>query len=205
MVMIPVTCPSCGAKYRLDDAKLGGTRAKVKCPKCQVSFEVGPTEPVAATVPFPSETEATTPAPTARERPRKDATARAQRIRSDQDVGGETITTSGLSAAGGFELPSDKKYSIAVLDGKASGEIFAITKTRTTLGRAGTDIVLDDPECSRQHAVLEILGARATITDHDSTNGTFVDGKRVDKADLENQSEFRIGDHVLMLIITERE
>lgn len=197
MAMIPVTCPNCSAKYRLDEAKLGGGKAKVKCPKCSVSFDVG------GALGSASDTEPVGPAPKP-ERPR-DATARAQRMRSDSDIGGDTITTSGLAAAGAFELPTDKKYSVAVLDGKASGEIFEIVKTRTTLGRAGTDIVLDDPECSRQHALIEILGARVTISDLQSTNGTFVDGKRVDKGDLENQTEFRIGDHVLMLIITERE
>jgi S-DNA-T family DNA segregation ATPase FtsK/SpoIIIE len=104
-----------------------------------------------------------------------------------------------------YELPSDKKYSLAILQGKASGQIFPITKCRITIGRADSDILLDDPECSRQHAVLEIRGARITLTDMESTNGTFVDGKRIDQTDMDRNSEFRIGEHVMMLIITDRE
>jgi S-DNA-T family DNA segregation ATPase FtsK/SpoIIIE len=65
--------------------------------------------------------------------------------------------------------------------------------------------VLDDPECSRQHASLEILGSRVVVNDLNSTNGTFVGGERVQNAELENHSEFRIGEHVMMLIVTDRE
>jgi S-DNA-T family DNA segregation ATPase FtsK/SpoIIIE len=73
------------------------------------------------------------------------------------------------------------------------------------LGRADSDIVLDDPESSRQHATLEILGSRVVVTDLNSTNGTFVQGERIQNAELENHNEFRIGEHVLMLIVTDRE
>jgi len=38
-----------------------------------------------------------------------------------------------------------------------------------------------------------------------STNGTFVNGEQIDSAELQNHSEFRIGEHVLMLIVTDRE
>ncbi len=104
-----------------------------------------------------------------------------------------------------LELPADQKYSLAVLKGKASGEIFPISKLLMTLGRAECDIVLDDPKCSREHAVIEVLGSRVVIRDLGSTNGTFVDGKRIDEDELENHTEFRVGEHVLMLIITSLE
>ena len=104
-----------------------------------------------------------------------------------------------------MDLPPDKKYSLAVLQGKASGQIFAITKVRTVIGRADCDVILDDPESSRQHAALEVLGSRVVVSDMKSTNGTFVNGEQIDSAELQNHSEFRIGEHVLMLIVTDRE
>ena len=61
------------------------------------------------------------------------------------------------------------------------------------------------PESSRQHAALEVLGSRVVVSDMKSTNGTFVNGEQIDSAELQNHSEFRIGEHVLMLIVTDRE
>jgi hypothetical protein len=134
-----------------------------------------------------------------------DTTARVKKLRSDEALGDSTTSMSQRMASSALELPSDKKFSLAVLKGKSTGQIFAINRSQTTIGRSGTDIILDDPECSRRHAILEIRGSRATISDLGSTNGTFVDGQRTDKADLDNRSEFRVGDHVMMLIVTDRE
>ena len=124
-------------------------------------------------------------------------------MRSDESVGEQTL--SGHRVAEVLDLPQDKKYSLAVLQGKASGQIFQIQRVKTVLGRADCDIILDDPEASRQHATLEVLGSRVVVTDLGSTNGTFVQGERVENAELENHNEFRIGEHVLMLIVTDRE
>jgi hypothetical protein len=135
----------------------------------------------------------------------EDATAKVKKLRSDESLDGESTAVMEKMPADIYELPSDKKYSLAILQGKASGQIFPITKCRITIGRADSDILLDDPECSREHAVLEIRGARITLTDLESTNGTFVDGKRIDQTAMDRNSEFRIGEHVMMLIITDRE
>jgi pSer/pThr/pTyr-binding forkhead associated (FHA) protein len=106
---------------------------------------------------------------------------------------------------GVLELPKDKRFSLAVIQGAATGQIFQIAKTRTTIGRAGQDINLDDPEASRQHAVLEILNDTAILRDLESTNGTFIELERIEQQVLSNQHEFRIGSHVLMFIVTEVE
>ena len=63
------------------------------------------------------------------------------------------------------------------------------------------DIVLDYPIISAHHARV-LLGPQPQIEDLGSTNGTFVDDKRVKEHVLHNQSEFRIGSHVLMFIAT---
>jgi hypothetical protein len=168
-----------------------------KCKKCGGSIEIGAAEAELSTSPSLGG-EATSPP-----RREQNTTARVRRLRSDESLGEETIT--GHRVAEVLDLPPDKKYSLAVLQGKASGQIFHIQKVKTVLGRADSDIVLDDPECSRQHATLEILGSRVVVTDLNSTNGTFVQGERIQNAELENHNEFRIGEHVLMLIVTDRE
>ena len=72
-------------------------------------------------------------------------------------------------------------------------------------GARGADINIDDPEASRQHARVEIIGETAILRDLGSTNGTFVDIDRIEQHVLDNQMEFRIGSHVLMFIVTEVE
>jgi len=49
------------------------------------------------------------------------------------------------------------------------------------IGRQDADLVLEDPEVSRRHAVLRRSGQSVVIEDLDSTNGTFVKGERIRK------------------------
>ena len=121
------------------------------------------------------------------------------------EAGSGTMAGRDLHQAGVLELPRDRRFSLAVIQGAATGQIHQITKTRTLIGRAGADIELDDPECSRQHAVVEIVGEHAIVRDMGSTNGTFLDSERVESAELSNHMEFRVGSHVLMFIVTEVE
>lgn len=49
------------------------------------------------------------------------------------------------------------------------------------LGRsADCDVVLRDPSISRRHASLLLRGGRLTLADLGSSNGTFIDGERVE-------------------------
>ena len=47
------------------------------------------------------------------------------------------------------------------------------------IGRQDADLVLEDPEVSRRHAVLRRSGESVVVEDLDSTNGTFVNGERI--------------------------
>jgi hypothetical protein len=50
------------------------------------------------------------------------------------------------------------------------------------IGRQDGDLVLEDPEVSRRHAVLRREGESIVVEDLDSTNGTFVNGERIRSA-----------------------
>ena len=65
-----------------------------------------------------------------------------------------------------------------------------------TVGREGCDILLADPEVSRRHAVLhDTPGRGPTIEDLGSTNGTYVNGRRVTSArKLSSGDVVRIGE-----------
>jgi predicted Zn finger-like uncharacterized protein len=194
-----IVCTSCQARYKFDESKLGDRpKAKTRCAKCGASIEIE--NPALAAMTLPPG--AFSPAMAAPEpEPEPDPAPEPPR----RPLGEGTMTGRDLHRQGMLELPKDKRFSLAVIQGGATGQIFQIGKTRTTIGRTGADINIDDPEASRQHAVVEILGETAILRDLGSTNGTFIDIERIDQQILANQMEFRIGSHVLMFIVTDVE
>ena len=69
---------------------------------------------------------------------------------------------------------------LLVQQGPRAGQAFDLNRPVVTIGReAGNDIVLDDPQVSRQHARLTLQGASYMIEDLGSTNGSFINGRRV--------------------------
>jgi len=70
-----------------------------------------------------------------------------------------------------------------------------------TLGRdPGCDVVLNDGKCSRRHAMVEDLPEGLVVRDAGSANGTYVNGKRVDRARLEPGDVIRLGDAQLKVL-----
>jgi pSer/pThr/pTyr-binding forkhead associated (FHA) protein len=72
-----------------------------------------------------------------------------------------------------------------------------------TLGRlrGGADIEIDDPQVSRLHCAIEVKGDHVFLRDLRSTNGTYVAGRRVLAAKLDDSAEFRIGSSALRVDI----
>jgi pSer/pThr/pTyr-binding forkhead associated (FHA) protein len=63
-----------------------------------------------------------------------------------------------------------------------------------TIGRAPrADFILEAALVSRLHCRLEALSETLLVVDLDSTNGTFVNDKRVDQARLTSGDRLRIG------------
>lgn len=77
---------------------------------------------------------------------------------------------------------------------------FDLDKERTTVGRKpSNDIQLDDPTVSGVHAVFLNL-QNIYIEDLNSTNGTLLNGKKVNKRQLEHGDVVRIGHHEMKFI-----
>jgi serine/threonine protein kinase len=122
---------------------------------------------------------------------------------------GRGTVRGGTGRGGGLSLPPDNRVSLAVLSGARQGAVFALSRPTFLIGRsggrAGADLELEDPEVSRTHAVVECRGRRVVVRDLGSTNGTFVDGQRVEERELEDKSEFRVGGTSLVLVIADAE
>ncbi|HUY40115.1 MAG TPA: FHA domain-containing protein [Candidatus Dormibacteraeota bacterium] len=72
------------------------------------------------------------------------------------------------------------------------GEHFQDVLTPATIGRgADADVVVDDPDASRHHARLEAENGIVYVTDLESANGTFLNGRRLRQA-----IEVRPGDRI---------
>jgi predicted Zn finger-like uncharacterized protein len=201
-----IVCPGCKARYKFDENKLGSKpRVRTRCHKCGGPIEIDNPAYASMTLP-PGSLAPAGPGPDAEPRPEPGPLEKTSENRLAAPAAADgTITGKDLHKMGVLELPKDKRFSLAVIQGAATGHIFQIAKTRTTIGRSGADVNLDDPEASRLHAAVEVLGEQAILRDLGSTNGTFVDLERVDQKMLSNHMEFRIGSHVLMFIVTDVE
>jgi len=78
-----------------------------------------------------------------------------------------------------------KAMVLVIVDGDSAGRTFPVTGA-VSIGRdASAGIVLDDDQVSRRHAVVTAAaagGAPASVDDLESTNGTWVNGRRIDGA-----------------------
>jgi FHA domain/zinc-ribbon domain len=78
--------------------------------------------------------------------------------------------------------------------GGRAGEMFRPERDTTTIGRSpDCGIFLDDVTVSRKHAVLVQRDSGFFIEDQGSLNGTFVNRKRVESAQLDDGDEVQIG------------
>lgn len=83
---------------------------------------------------------------------------------------------------------------IATVEGVEVKHVY-LTKNRTTLGRRDTnDIILDNLVVSGTHCAFELKGlADVFIEDLGSTNGTFVNNKRITRQQLHDCDSIAIG------------
>jgi hypothetical protein len=85
--------------------------------------------------------------------------------------------------------------------GGRTGEIFEPQGERTTIGRSPDNgIFLDDVTVSRRHAVLVARDDGFVIEDLGSLNGTYVNRRRVESAQLEDGDELQIGKYRLSFL-----
>jgi pSer/pThr/pTyr-binding forkhead associated (FHA) protein len=70
-----------------------------------------------------------------------------------------------------------------------------LAEGRTTIGRTDRNtLVFDSPLVSRTHAAIDVVGASVTVSDLRSSNGTLVNGRRINIHPLKNREVLEIGD-----------
>jgi hypothetical protein len=96
------------------------------------------------------------------------------------EITGRMVEGDGGSGAGSIVLPS--------------GDRFTLTESIITIGRhPDCNLVLADPNVSRNHAEIRPQGDKYVVVDLGSTNGSRVNGVRVDTQVLEDGDELSFG------------
>jgi hypothetical protein len=86
--------------------------------------------------------------------------------------------------------------------GGRSGETYTPQGDTTMIGRSPDNpVFLDDVTVSRKHALLVQRDGRWFIEDQGSLNGTFVNRKRVESAELSDGDELQIGKYRFTFLI----
>lgn len=110
----------------------------------------------------------------------------------------------------GASAPAEQPAELAILypNGKSKKDTpFFLPPTRITIGRAEDNaIAIEDDEISRYHvAIFRDNEGKTVVEDLNSTNGTFINGKRVDKiVPIGRGDELWIGKTVLQIESTAR-
>lgn len=82
---------------------------------------------------------------------------------------------------------------VVTIDGVETQHVH-LQKERTTVGRRHhNDIALADLSVSGMHCVFEMAGADVWVKDLGSTNGTFVNGRRVERQRLADGDRLSVG------------
>ena len=102
-----------------------------------------------------------------------------------------------------FPSASVKHAYLLVLAGPQFGEMFPLATGRALLlgRRDDADVQIRDDGVSRRHATIRVDGGTAAVVDLGSANGTYVNGRRVPEAQVEDGARIQIGGHTTLKFI----
>ena len=107
-----------------------------------------------------------------------------------------------LTADEAAHVPGVAGHALVVERGPRAGMAWLVREGTTTVGRhPDSDIFLDDITVSRHHCRFFTEGPTLEVEDSGSTNGTYVNGERVDRGVLNPGDEVMIGKFHLIVAL----
>jgi pSer/pThr/pTyr-binding forkhead associated (FHA) protein len=83
----------------------------------------------------------------------------------------------------GEEEASAEVHCLEMENAVGEEELFVIASTGVKIGRTPpADIVIPDKSMSREHCIIGLANDELLVTDLNSTNGTYIDGERIERA-----------------------
>lgn len=124
------------------------------------------------------------------------------KMKGGKPVDQQEITTLGDEAKA-REIPDGMMVMLRVIEGQEVGRGYPIHKTPVSLGRDSLcDVSILDQRMSRQHAMLLFFQPDFYLKDLGSTNGSFVNDKRIKQALIKNGDHLKLGSTVLEFIVS---
>ena len=104
-------------------------------------------------------------------------------------------------------MSDDQQHMLVVVEGPNQGHTYPLQGMICTLGRASDNtLVIDSPRVSRHHAQIRLLPSGAVIEDMGSTNGTWVNQRRVrGKRELSSGDMISLADFISFRYLVESE
>jgi serine phosphatase RsbU (regulator of sigma subunit) len=98
-----------------------------------------------------------------------------------------------------IKIQEEFGHYLVVIGGMGLGRRLRLEAAPVTIGRdAQSTLVLASPDVSRRHCRVELMGGEVYVTDLNSTNGAYIDGRRIDgSAPWPDGSILEIGQQVL--------
>ncbi|MGO8992014.1 MAG: GGDEF domain-containing protein [Polyangiaceae bacterium] len=89
---------------------------------------------------------------------------------------------------------------LTVLTGLNAGQVFTLDSDETSIGRGReAGVRIDDVGMSRAHSrIVRTLDGKFVVEDLGSTNGTFVAGSKVERAELHTGDRLQVGPNVVL-------
>ncbi|HEX5616030.1 MAG TPA: adenylate/guanylate cyclase domain-containing protein [Acidimicrobiia bacterium] len=93
-------------------------------------------------------------------------------------------------------------YPIVVIKQPSRKPLYLQVRASCEIGRECDGVLLADPQVSRRHASIDLVGDMVVVEDLGSTNGTLLDGQRCTSAvALRPGSVVRVGDTTIELVL----
>ena len=91
-------------------------------------------------------------------------------------------------------------YRLLVSRGPDAGCVFTLNEGLTRLGRgSSSNVKLTDRRVSRNHCIFQLNHGSLEVEDVNSTGGTLVNGRPIDRTTLRPGDSLNVGDSVLSL------
>jgi hypothetical protein len=111
----------------------------------------------------------------------------------------------GTHQKSGGSIEPGKHYALRFISGKYQGGEFPLVEGKDiVVGRSSElEMVLVEEMVSRKHAVFRMSAGVLSVEDLGSTNGTFVNGERIEKATLAEGDRVPIGTSILKVVASQ--